>query len=67
MFESIKNDQGNHYDTIVDHGYTGKIDQEYIKEISGSILISVITCSKTASISKSTHERNGTLLSFLDH
>ena len=46
MFESIKNDQGNHYDTIVDHGYTGKIDQEYIKEISGSILIGVITCSK---------------------
>ena len=43
MLESIQNDLGSNYDNIVDHGYTGKIDQEHIGEISGSILISVVT------------------------
>lgn len=43
MLESIQNDLASNYDTIVDHGYTGKIDQEHIGEISGSILISVVT------------------------
>ena len=41
--ESIQNDLGSNYDTIVDHGYSGKIEQEHIGKISGSILISVIT------------------------
>ena len=43
MLESIQNDLGSHYDTIVDHGYTGQIDQEHISDITGSILISLIT------------------------
>ena len=43
ILESIQNDLASKYDTIVDHGYTGKIDQEHIGEISGSILISVVT------------------------
>ena len=43
MLDSILNDLGSHSDTIVDHGYTGQIDQEHISDITGSILISLIT------------------------
>ena len=43
MLDSIQNDLGSHSDTIVDHGYTGQIDQEHISDITGSILISLIT------------------------
>ena len=42
MLDSIQNDLGSHSDTIVDHGYTGQIDQEHISDITGSILISLI-------------------------
>lgn len=43
MLHSIQNDLGSHSDTIVDHGYTGQIDQEHIRDITGSILIGLIT------------------------
>ena len=43
MLDSIQNDLGSHSDTIVEHGYTGQIDQEHISDIMGSILISLIT------------------------
>ena len=32
-----------HRDTIVDHGYTGVIDQEHINDITGAIMISLVT------------------------
>ena len=34
MLESIQNDLGSHSDTIVDHGDTGQIEQEYISDIT---------------------------------
>jgi len=43
MLENIRSDLDNHNDTIVDHGYTGKIDQEHISDIMGSNMISLIT------------------------
>ena len=43
MLENIHNDLDNHRDTIVDHGYTGVIDQEHLSDITGSILISLVT------------------------
>ena len=43
MLENIQHDLDNHRDTIVDHGYTGVIDKEHINDITGSILISLVT------------------------
>ena len=43
ILENIQNDLGNHRDTIAEHGYTGVIDQEHISDITGSILISLVT------------------------
>ena len=43
MLENIQHDLDNHRDTIVDHGYTGVIDKEHLNDITGSILISLVT------------------------
>ena len=40
---NFQNDLNNHRDTIVDHGYTGVIHHEHIDDITGSILISLVT------------------------
>ena len=43
MLENIQHDLDNHRDTIVDHGYTGVIDKQHLNDITGSILISLVT------------------------
>ena len=43
MLENIQHDLDNHRDTIIDHGYTGVIDKEHLNDITGSILISLVT------------------------
>lgn len=43
ILENIQNDLDNHCDTIVDHGYTGVIDQQHISDITGSVLISLVS------------------------
>ena len=43
LLENIQHDLDNHRDTIVSHGYTGVIDKEHINDITGSLLISLVT------------------------
>ena len=43
ILENIQNDLDNHCDTIVDHGYTDVIDQQHISDITGSVLISLVS------------------------
>ena len=41
MFDTIKEDVSQHHDYIIEHGYTGIINEEHIDDILGSILVSI--------------------------
>ncbi|XP_028517625.1 uncharacterized protein LOC114575961 [Exaiptasia diaphana] len=43
FLNSVKEDVLAHLDTIVDHGYTGKINDEYKEEIVATMAITIIT------------------------
>lgn len=43
VVESIRNDIQRHQDTILDHGYTGVIDDGHVDEIVGSVVISLVS------------------------
>ena len=43
LLESVQCDVIAHTDIIIDHGYTGKIDDPHINEILQSIIISIVT------------------------
>ena len=41
MFETIKEDVCQHHGCILEHGYTGIINEEHVDDILGSILVSI--------------------------
>ncbi|KAL9986031.1 hypothetical protein ACROYT_G000087 [Oculina patagonica] len=41
LFDTIREDVGNHQDLIIEHGYTGVINEEHIDDILGSVLVSI--------------------------
>ena len=41
--DNIVSDLINNCSTIIDHGYTGKIDQEHISDIRRSVIVSLVT------------------------
>ena len=41
--DNIVSDLINNCSTIIDHGYTGKIDQEHISDIPRSVIVSLVT------------------------
>lgn len=41
LFDAIREDVGKHQDYIIEHGYTGVINEEHIDDILGSVLVSI--------------------------
>ena len=41
LFDAIRQDVGKHQDYIIEHGYTGVINEEHIDDILGSVLVSI--------------------------
>ena len=42
LIDSIKSDIDNHWDTILEHGYTGLIDMADIDDIVRSVTVSLV-------------------------
>ena len=42
LIQSIRANLSSHYETIIDHGYTGTIDEAHMEEIVNSVIISII-------------------------
>ncbi|KAJ7371605.1 hypothetical protein OS493_024281 [Desmophyllum pertusum] len=43
LIQSIRENLSNHHDTIIDHGYTGTIDEAHMEEIVNSVIITIVT------------------------
>ena len=43
LIKSVTNDVKSHTDSIIDHGYTGCIDNDHITEISTSMAVSIVS------------------------
>lgn len=43
LLNSVRDDVTAHIDTIIEHGYTGKIDGAHVEEILNSMTISIVT------------------------
>ena len=42
LIHSIRENLSSHHETIIDHGYTGTIDEAHMEEIVNSVIISII-------------------------
>ena len=43
LLNSVRTDLTSHADTVIEHGYTGRIDDSHMEEIVKSIVISIVT------------------------
>jgi cation transport regulator ChaC len=43
LLDSVRSDTSYYVDTIIDHGYTGTIDNSHIEEIIKSMVVSIVT------------------------
>ena len=43
LLQTIKEDPAGHQDTILEHGYTGVVDLEHIHDITGTVMVSLLS------------------------
>lgn len=43
LLESIRENPVTHQDTILEHGYTGIVDLEHVNDITGTVMVSLIS------------------------